>query len=248
MIDKPWVTGPKELILHGIQHLNQGTGFDYRIAMISIDNAVELMIKTYLGLPKRINQIEGITRRRYQEMCSTFPNLLDGLEEFASEKLTGIELGDIEWYHRLRNQLYHDGNGITVEKEKVETYAELAKILFENLFGVSIEINGEDLDTGTIGKFIHLWSEFEKLLLIPELPDKDEKWVSGSTVKGTLRYTIYLKELLEKRIISQHDIREINNLRIYRNELVHGLSKTNSEELKNRLESLKRILMKIRKK
>lgn len=56
---------------------------------------------------------------------------MDGLEEFASDKLTGIELGDIEWFHRLRNQLYHDGNGITVEKEKVETYAAISKILLK---------------------------------------------------------------------------------------------------------------------
>jgi hypothetical protein len=53
-LKKPWITGPRELLVHGLQHLDLATDFDSRIAMISIDNSVELMIKTYLGLPKRI--------------------------------------------------------------------------------------------------------------------------------------------------------------------------------------------------
>jgi hypothetical protein len=66
-----------------------------------------------------------------------FPMLLDALEKYAASKLDGIDLGEIEWYHRLRNQLYHQGNGLTVERDKVEVYAELANVLFTNLFGFS---------------------------------------------------------------------------------------------------------------
>lgn len=74
--------------------------------MISIDNAVELMVKTYLGLPKRVTGLL-ISRREFQEIQEAFPSLLDALEKYAADKLTGIDLGEIEWYHRLRNQLYH---------------------------------------------------------------------------------------------------------------------------------------------
>ena len=100
--------------------------------MISIDNAVELMIKTYLGLPKRVTGL-SITRREYQEISENFPGLLDALEKHASTKIEGVDLGAIEWYHRLRNELYHQGNGLTVERDKVEVYAELANLLFKNL-------------------------------------------------------------------------------------------------------------------
>src|SRR5437016_5331425 len=106
------------------------------MAMICIDNAVELVMKTYLGLPKRITKISGLTRQKYAEILESFPNLLDGLEAYAPEKVVGFELGDIEWYHRLRNQLYHEGNGVTVEKQKVEGYAAIAKIMCMNLFGI----------------------------------------------------------------------------------------------------------------
>jgi hypothetical protein len=40
----PWSEGPKELLQHAVGHLAHDGDFDRRIAMISIDNAVELMI------------------------------------------------------------------------------------------------------------------------------------------------------------------------------------------------------------
>ena len=85
-----------------------------RLAMISIDNSVELMVKTFLGLPKRVTGLQ-IGREKYREISESFPKLLDALEEHCSDKLDGVDLGIIEWYHRLRNELYHQGNGLTVE-------------------------------------------------------------------------------------------------------------------------------------
>ncbi len=64
MYEKPWMSGPRELLIHGLQHLDSDIDFDNRMAMISIDNSTELMIKTYLGLPKRISKIEGLTRKK----------------------------------------------------------------------------------------------------------------------------------------------------------------------------------------
>jgi len=54
------------------------------------------MIKTYLGLPKRITKIEGLTWIITEEIISNFPNLLDGLEKYGGEKLQRIDLGNIE--------------------------------------------------------------------------------------------------------------------------------------------------------
>lgn len=69
--------------------------------MISIDNAVELMVKIYLGLPQRVTSLK-ISRKEYQEFSESFPLLQDALQKYASDKLDGIDLGEIEWYHRLR--------------------------------------------------------------------------------------------------------------------------------------------------
>lgn len=124
---QPWVTGPKEILQHGLSLLHEDFDRNRRLALLSIDNAVELTIKTYLGLPKRVTGIQ-ISRRDFAEISDSFPKMLDALEEHASEFLKGIDLGDIEWFHRLRNQLYHQGNGLTVAREQVEVYAELAKL------------------------------------------------------------------------------------------------------------------------
>jgi hypothetical protein len=128
--------------------------------MLSIDNAVELMIKTYLGLPKRITDLD-IPRRDLQEIAESFPRMLAALERYAADKLAGIDLAEMEWYHRLRNELYHQGNGLTVERNKVEVYAELARILFRNLFGYDLEIE-KDQSQGTLGDFISAWARLEK--------------------------------------------------------------------------------------
>ena len=55
----PWTDGPRELIQHAVDHLSLGGDFDRRIAMLNADNAVELIIKTYLGLPERTRGFKG---------------------------------------------------------------------------------------------------------------------------------------------------------------------------------------------
>lgn len=116
--ERPWVSGPTEILEHGLALLEKDTDANRRIALILIDNAVELAIKTYLGLPRRATGI-ALSRKRLSEISDSFPDLLDALEEHAPETVSGLDLADIEWYHRLRNQLYHGGVGLTVERTKV---------------------------------------------------------------------------------------------------------------------------------
>jgi hypothetical protein len=225
---KPWISGPKELLIHGLRHLDLNTDFDNRIAMISIDNSVELMIKTYLGLPKRITKIEGLTRKRFEEFANSFPSLMDGLEEFANEKLVGIELGDIEWFHRLRNQLYHDGNGITVEKEKVETYAAIAKILFENLFETKIDESTNISHHDLVGQFISLWATLER-----------KSYKEGTKINPPV---LVLNKLVDEGIVSRKQLNQIMEVRDFRNQLVHGMMVPTEVELKGNIKILKEII------
>lgn len=194
------------------------------------------MIKTYLGLPKRITKIEGLTRKRIEEINSTFPNLLDGIEEFASNKLNGIDLGDIEWFHRLRNQLYHDGNGITVEKEKVKTYAEIAKILFQNLFSIEVEESGDEfINHNLTGEFIKIWAELEKLTSFTSS--------EGRRILPLERFKI----LAEKGELSNSQTQRLDEIRRFRNNLVHGMTLPDKKELKTAIEDLKSIYKSVEK-
>lgn len=209
----PWASGPGEILRHGLDLLRRDTDTNRRLAMIAIDNAVELMIKTYLGLPKRITGL-AITRKEYQDVAESFPALLDLLEKYAADKLDGVDLGAIEWYHRLRNELYHQGNGLTVERDKVEIYAELANVLFRNLFGSEL-VEHRSAKTELVGEFLTAWTELERGLR--ELASTHSLF--GTTPTGTLDIMRFLRGA---GLIEPHEVSEINNLRGIRNEVVHG--------------------------
>lgn len=217
MTKKPWMEGPIELLNHGLSHLQQDSDFDNRMAMICIDNSIELMMKTFVGLPKRVSG-KKISKSEYDEMTNSFSDLLDGIQKYASDKIVGIELGDIEWYHRIRNQLYHDGNGITVEKSKVEGYTEIAKILFSNLFDMPQEEFIEIKLDNRIGEFLSCWHHIEN-----ELKRIGEEFNFGTTVLPISYFAA--KRLVSRKLVSPTFADELKSLRMFRNELVHSSEK-----------------------
>lgn len=209
----PWASGPGEILRHGLDLLGKDSDTNRRLAMIAIDNADELMIKTYLGLPKRINGL-AITRKEFKEVAESFPGLLDTLEKYGSDKLDGIDLGVIEWYHRLRNELYHQGNGLTVERDKVEIYAELANLLFRNLFGSEL-VEHRSVQSKLVGEFMTAWVELERGLR--ELANRHSLLgTTPSRILDTMRF------VQGASLIETHEMKEINKLRRIRNEVVHG--------------------------
>ena len=223
---KPWTEGPKELIQHAIEHKENDTAFDNRLAFISIDNAVELMIKTYLGLPKRITGLTGI--KRSEKVFQSFPDLLDLLENHCADRIHGIELGDIEWYHRLRNQLYHSGNGITVGGDKVLEYLEISMLLFSNLFGENLELSlKSEYHNSLVATFIREWGEFEKTFF-----EDDEKPIFRDMMEVMVQFEA-------DGYISSNDVEEYHSLRTFRNSLVHGRINTpTKDDLKCALEKI----------
>lgn len=223
----PWTDGPRELIQHAVDHLRIGGDFDRRIAMISVDNAVELMVKTYLGLPERTRGSKGPGRRELEAASESFPNLLDLLQTFAADKITGLSLDDIEWYHRLRNQLYHSGNGITVEQTKVETYLQLAIGLFENLFGNTPLLTETAATQSKVGEFLQLWNAFDHGLR-EKLPPKD-----------TFAYDWKHRYLSS---IAPEAAGLWESLTTFRNQLVHGLETLNATIMNENISKLKRLL------
>ena len=219
MSRQPWASGPSEILQHGLALLHKDSDKNRRLAFLSIDNAVELTIKTYLSLPQRVTGIK-LSRSKFSEISESFPLLLDALEEYASPKLSGIDLGEIEWYHRLRNQLYHQGNGLTVDRDKVEVYAQLGKLLFKNLFGFEVEVDEND-GYELLGSFLEAWTIFEKATADLSEKNKDKL----STLGGrTLPPLIVTHEFYKLGLIDAATQRDIESLRQIRNEVIHGKS------------------------
>ncbi len=214
MEDNPWISGPIELIKHGLNHIEEGNDFDLRIAMISIDNAVELAIKIFFALNRRSF---GLKRNEYKTAISNFPNLLDTLEKYAIGQISDDDLDAIEQFHIIRNNLYHQGIGITVQLNIVERYALLAKDLMSRLFDVGMEdlFQEKAQELQLYGTFLREYAKLEKKLrliaLDHDLIQQKEKHYGKS-----------LARLLKKnKLINENEFSDLLTINFLRNELVH---------------------------
>lgn len=214
---QPWVTGPAELLEHGLSLLTSDSDKNRRLAIIAIDNAVELAINTYLSLPKRVTGLT-ITRKEFAEAAESFPKLLDALDQHCSTRIAQIDLGEVEWYHRLRNQLYHQGNGLTVEREKVVVYAELARLLFRNLFGAEVTLQRSNAQE-VLGAFLEAWVELERAIVRLARDYRSDLTVTGARLPSPM---IAFDGLARLGIIRKRTARKIDYYRTLRNRIVHG--------------------------
>lgn len=218
----PWASGPREILEHA-KHLilTSPTDASRRIGVILVDNAVELTMSVYLGLPRRTNGL-SLQRKQIEEMTFNFSKLLEGLETHAPEALDGINLGIVEWYHRLRNQLYHEGNGLTVETRKAEAYLGIAVALHQRLFGEPWDSQPSE---SSIGEFLVAWAQLHS----PELLGDDELRRGGDGV-------VQMPAFLEAS--ERNEYRYLKNIR---NQTVHGDHTTTGEDLTRLLSLLARV-------
>lgn len=84
------------------------------------------------------------------------------MRECTPEKLAGIDLQELQYYHRLRNLMYHEGNGIMVEPDRIDAYLQIARLLFRQLFGVELPPAVLPQPTTALGAFLSAWAEFER--------------------------------------------------------------------------------------
>jgi len=232
MLLKPWTSGPQELITHAIEHLENGSPFDCRIAMISVDNAVELTIKSFLGLPRRVRGTDGPGRRELEVASSRFPDLLDLLEKHGSDRLSSVDLGDIEVYHRLRNALYHDGNGVTVDPQHVDAYLQIAMVLVRSLLDIHFAPKQKAPLTTKLGDLVLKWAALEqKVRVLAEIHLTKEK-----SLKVPL--TQVVDGLVSKGFITGDFRSRLDRIATARNSILHGISVPPEKELATLLEEL----------
>ncbi|WP_322979022.1 hypothetical protein [Pseudomonas sp. C11] len=206
-MEETWASGSLELLRHADSHIQLDTAFDSRIAFISIDNSVETSIRTFLSLPEKISGVK-FQRREVEEAGNSFPKMVDLLFSKARPKLTGLDDGDIEHYHRIRNQLYHNGTGLGVDRRYLDAYRQIAAVLLNNLFGV--KTNPKSSET-TLENLIFLFNEVETLIR-KALDD------SGIETGHTFKWEIAMRE----GILKIEDINQLTELRTIRNNQVHS--------------------------
>jgi hypothetical protein len=195
------------LLKHADSHIQLDTAFDSRIAFISIDNSVETSIRTFLSLPVKISGI-NFQRKEVEEVGNSFPKMVDLLFSKARSKLAGLDDGDIEHYHRIRNQLYHNGTGLGVDRRYLDAYRQIAAVLLNNLFGVKAVPKGSE---ATLENLILQFNEVETLVR-KALED------SGVDTGHTFKWEMAMRE----GILEMEDISQLTELRMIRNAQVHS--------------------------
>lgn len=208
-MNKTWTSGAIELLEHAEGHIRLDTAFDKRIAFISIDNAVEIMIKTYLSLPKQFFGTDKPSRKEIEDCNNSFTLYLSLLYKNAERKLVGIDPGDIEHYHRIRNTLYHDGTGLGVDQEYLNAYFTIASLLLKRLFNVELK---EPQEVESLEKLIINWNHIEECLT--------EILESGLINAGTFKW----EEAISRGLLTTEIVKEVTDLRQLRNQIVHSKS------------------------
>jgi hypothetical protein len=124
---KPWQAMPSRIISLALVHARQDTDFDQQLAFLLLDVGVEAALKTYL-----INRKQDVEK-------IFFPDLLKRVGEELRKDNLNIPLDEIEYFHKTRNKLYHQGDGVKPTEENLEKYAELAKTLVKTLLDVELD-------------------------------------------------------------------------------------------------------------
>lgn len=135
----PWQSGPTELLSYAIEHLHRSSDFDQRIAYLLLDVGVETLLKTFLQLPQEVTGTQMSHEKRNKAASGNFHEVVLGAKAAAGQRLHGINLSHVEFYHEIRNKLYHQGNGITVPTDQSKGYADIAVQLLKRLLGVDLQ-------------------------------------------------------------------------------------------------------------
>jgi hypothetical protein len=206
-MEETWASGAIELLKHAESHIQLDTAFDSRIAFISIDNSVETSIRTFLSLPKKKSGFK-IPKKEIDEAGNSFPKMVELLFMYSASKLVGLDDGDIEHYHRIRNQLYHNGTGLGVDQRYLLAYKQIAAVLLNNLFGVKVSSQSKE---STLENLILLWNEVESLI-------KKKFQENGVDTHHTYKWEMAMQE----GVLSIDDINQLTELRMIRNTQVHS--------------------------
>lgn len=138
-IQHPWQSGPTELIRYALDHLHRPSDFSQRVAFLLLDLGVETLFKTFLALPEEVTGARLSHGKRREAAEGNFHQLLRGVRDAAGTRLDGIDLAHVQFYHDLRNKLYHQGNGITVPVGEAKEYASIAVELLRRLLSVDLQ-------------------------------------------------------------------------------------------------------------
>jgi hypothetical protein len=242
---KPWALGPYQLIQHADGHFKEGKDIDRKIAIVGFDNAIELCIDVFVNLHPRFRNNYQIKKEDIHKILQNYHTKMDFLDTYLKGKneSIGISVDEIIWYHTLRNELYHSGNGMIPELFTVQNIREGAIKIFEYLFNEKYEEDIESIENETekpsIGNsdkmiFLSQWINFESK--VRELHNLLAKGLEPS--RKSLNYI--WDELSKQMSFPTEHIQNFNLLTKIRNAIVHS-EDISEKEIGANLEKLDKL-------
>ena len=110
----------KLMLLHSHEHASQPTEFDNMIAILSLDNSVEYLLRCVASSL----DLESLTGKNFEiaELAELAKQINKSLNELASTKLTHI--GDIRSLRKVRNLVQHGSIAPQADLERFVTIVE----------------------------------------------------------------------------------------------------------------------------
>lgn len=135
----PWEIGPTELIEFALERMHGGSDFDRRLSFLILDVGVETLIKTFLTIPIKVSGVQTSLTKRREAVGGSFHALIEGLQEAIPARAEKLDLVHVQYYHGIRNTLYHQGNTVVaVNEDQLKGYAQLAVDILKELLGIDL--------------------------------------------------------------------------------------------------------------
>jgi hypothetical protein len=171
----PWQTLPANLIAYGIKHSEMESEFEQQVGFLLLDIGVETTLKVFHTLPENVSRVRDVEKKLLKQDDkfllkitdvvnldkTNFHFLISVARELTEEGL--IEENDwknLEYFHSIRNKLYHQGDGVTTTKANLNGYATLSRKLIRVLLSVDLEPDAwaaETRSTRNDGFFNGFW-------------------------------------------------------------------------------------------
>lgn len=148
--ERPWQVMPAKIIKLALEHAEKDDDFDHQVAYLLLDIGVEAALKALL-----VNKGHNVEK-------IFFPELLKKVKEELSKANPDLvrQIDDVNYFHGIRNKLYHQGEGVRPTEDNLKRYSELAKRIIEEIIEVNLETEEKKYVVTVKGK----GQEIEKLV------------------------------------------------------------------------------------
>ena len=108
--------------------------------MIGFDNAIEVCIDVFIKLHPKVRGGVELRQEDIEKATHNYHTKIEWLDKYVEANNLEIDFSieEIVWYHSLRNELYHSGNGMVPEMHVLEGARSATLTVFNTLFKTDI--------------------------------------------------------------------------------------------------------------